>query len=125
MPFDNPLNPPSPESLKKVADLVSWPGWTLARALTEDELNLFAAALDAGAVMVPRLLRDYLAGASCCPFQFELCWVHAEDMGDPEQVERGRKYSAMRDGFYERVRSGDLAAVVARIDGASTRKAAA
>jgi hypothetical protein len=117
------FNPPSAESLKKVADLVSWPGWTLPRALTDDELIFFAAALDAGAVMVPRLLREYLAGGNQPPFQFECCWVHAEDLGVPEEVERGRKYTAMRDGFYERVRSGDLAAVVARIDGAQ-RKAA-
>jgi hypothetical protein len=98
----------------------------LPRLMSEDEVTLFAAAEEAGAVIAPRLLREHLSGKPCCPFQFEGCHLFAEDMDSAWIVEAVEKACERRDAFCRRVESGDLAEVVARIDArnAAQRKVA-
>jgi hypothetical protein len=95
----------------------------LVRDLTADEEALFSAAVEAGAVLNPRVLREYLEGVPGCPWQFEGCArsVHSGDQWAAEIVQAN---IARRERFYERVESGDLQAVLASINGAGQRKAA-
>lgn len=114
-----------PTALAKVRNLVAQMATLapLARDLTQDEEALFSAAVEAGAILNPRVLREYLEGVSCCPWQFEGCKysVHAGDQWAAGIVQAN---IARRDGFYDRLNSGDLRAVLARINGAGQRKAA-
>lgn len=95
----------------------------LPRLLNEDEVTILEAAVDAGAVIVPRLLRDFLSGKGGSPFQFESCHIHVEDAGSAWIVEAVQKARARRDAFYASLENGPLSEVVARIR-ARERKAA-
>jgi len=96
----------------------------LARPLTDDEATLFAAAVEAGGVIVPRKLRALLAGESCWPVQFEGCYVPAEDADSAWVRKTVAKNTARRDAFFDRVESGDLRVVLERINGSASRVAA-
>lgn len=96
----------------------------LPRTLTDDEVTFFSAAIDAGATLVPRLLRDYLSGVSCIPFQFEGCSASIWP-GDEWAQPYVAAARVKRDAFLARWRNGDLAQVVARINAASAQREAA
>jgi hypothetical protein len=85
------------------------------RAMSDAEVQLFGEAIDAGAVIVGHKLRDYLAGESALPVQWEGGHVFAEDFGKPWIEGPAATARTRRDAFLARVRSGDLRALADRI----------
>ncbi|UPT53155.1 hypothetical protein [Synechococcus phage Ssp-JY42] len=86
---------PTDAALQKIAKIAGHPVYAHLRPLTADETALIGEAIDDGAILVPRLFREYLTGESTrLPVQWEATC--------PER-------------FLARVRSGDLRALALRV----------
>ena len=75
----------------------------LPRALSEEEIAFMAGAREAGAVIVPRKLREFLAGArgpDAYPIQFEGCHLFLEDMDNEVIVAAVEQACAKRDAWF-------------------------
>jgi hypothetical protein len=114
---------PTARATAYVRDLANHPLVAHQRPLSADEVRYFAEAIDAGALIVPRLLREYRDGSTRWPFQFEGC-SRSVWKGDEHAQPFVEAAIVARDAFLERCSSGDLAPVIARIVAASRAEAA-
>jgi len=89
------------------------------RTLTPSEVQLFAEASLAGAVLVGWKLREYLSGGEEAPFNApSTTWApaEAERRDNAEAIAACEAAKAMWERFLSRLTSGDLRVLAERID---------